>query len=317
MSENAGRFNLKAAASMADSPDPLTQALARLHDAPPDPARPVLLAGPTASGKSALALALAEAQGRVVVNADALQVYDMWRVLSARPDAQDCARVPHFLYGMVGRDTPWSVGHWLRALEPLLAQHPNPVIVGGTGLYFRALTEGLVEIPPIPAVIRTEADARMATQGLAAMRAELDADTLARIDPQNPARVQRAWEVLRATGRGLAEWHAATPPPLLPRHAATALVLRPPVNWLNDRIAARFDAMLAQGAIEEARAVLPHWQPRAPWARAIGAAELVAHLQGHISWDEARDTATLATRQYAKRQRTWFRNRMTDWDDLR
>lgn len=302
---------------MADSPDPLARALACLRDSPPDPARPVLLAGPTASGKSALALALAEAQGRVVINADALQVYSMWRVLSARPDAADCARVPHYLYGEVGRDAEWSVGHWLREVGPLLLHHPNAVIVGGTGLYFRALTEGLVEIPPVPPGVRAEADARMADQGAEAMRAELDPATLARIDRRNPARVQRAWEVLRATGRGLASWQDDTPPPLLPLAACTACVLRPSVEWLNERIARRFDAMMAQGALDEARAMLPHWDPRAQWARAIGARELIAHLHGHISRQQAIETATLATRQYAKRQRTWFRSRMADWAELR
>ena len=295
---------------------PLETALARLRDSPPDPARPVLLAGPTASGKSALALALAEAQGRVIINADALQGYDMWRVLTARPEACDCARVPHFLYGGVGRDQDWSVGHWLRALDPLLRAHPTAIIVGGTGLYFRALTEGLVTLPPTPAALRAEADAYLARAGLTAMVADLDATTRARIDTRNPARVQRAWEVQAATGRGLAHWQDQTPPPLLPRAQATALVLRPDVAWLNARIDQRFAQMLTAGALEEARAALPHWQPQAPWARAIGAPELIAHLQGQISWDEAQQAATLATRQYAKRQRTWFRNRMHDWDAL-
>ena len=301
---------------MSDSPDPFTRALERLRNDPPDPARPVLLAGPTASGKSALALELAERQRRVIVNADALQVYAMWRVLSARPDAQDCARVPHYLYGMVEMNAAWSVGHWLRAVKPVLARHPNAVIVGGTGLYFRALTEGLVEIPPIPHEVRAEGDTRMAQAGAESLLAELDPATLARIDQRNPARVQRAWEVWRATGQGLAEWQTATPPPLLTRNQCTALVMRPPVDWLNDRIARRFSQMMMQGAIDETRAVLPDWSARAPWAKAIGAAELVAHLQGHISWQEAVDSATLATRQYAKRQRTWFRNRMADWVEL-
>ncbi|MFU8899593.1 MAG: tRNA (adenosine(37)-N6)-dimethylallyltransferase MiaA [Roseinatronobacter sp.] len=301
---------------MAKFPDPLARALDWLRTSPPDPARPVLLAGPTASGKSALALALARHQGRVIVNADALQVYDMWRVLSARPDAADCAQVPHYLYGTVTRDQDWSVGHWLRAVEGLLARHGNPIIVGGTGLYFRALTEGLVEIPPIPAQVRAEADTRLAAEGMGALLQELDPHTRAQIDTQNPARVQRAWEVLHATGTGLADWQARTPPPLLPAPQATALVLGPQVEWLNARIDSRFAAMMAQGALEEARAVLPHWQPRAPWAKAIGAPELIAHLQGHISLPQAHLAATLATRQYAKRQRTWFRNRMKDWTIL-
>lgn len=301
---------------MAKNADPLDRALARLRTAPPDPARPVLLAGPTASGKSALALCLAQAQGRVIVNADALQVYDMWQVLSARPDDADCARAPHLLYGHVGRDQDWSVGHWLRAVADVLKDHPNPVIVGGTGLYFRALIEGLVEIPPTPKAIRARADAKLAQEGLVTLLKEIDPKTRARIDCANPARVQRAWEVLHATGQGLAAWQDQTPPPLLPRAACTAYVLRPEVDWLDARITRRFAEMMAQGALEEARAALPHWDPRAPWAKAIGAPELIAYLQGQMSWDEAVSAATLATRQYAKRQRTWFRTRMKDWLDL-
>ena len=301
---------------MTESAAPLDAAFAALRAELPDPARPVLLAGPTASGKSALASWLAQEQGRVVVNADALQVWDMWRVLTARPGAQDEAAVPHLLYGCVGAGQDWSAGHWLRAVLPVLERHPNAVIVGGTGLYFRALTEGLVEIPPTPPAIRAEADAYLARNGLDALLADLDARTLAQIDPRNPARVQRAWEVLRATGRGLADWQADTPAPALPPAQASAYVLRPPVPWLDGRIADRFEQMLAGGALEEARAVLPFWQASAPWARAIGAAELIAHLQGHISLSQAQADATLATRQYAKRQRTWFRARMGAWRAL-
>lgn len=283
----------------------------------PDPARPVLIAGPTASGKSALALRIAQAQGRSVVNADALQVHDSWRVLTARPPVEDEALAPHRLYGHVGRDDAYSVGHWLREVTPLLTE--NPVIVGGTGLYFLALTEGLAEIPPTPPEIRAEADQRLAEQGLAALLEELDPDSRVRLDPQNPARVQRAWEVLKATGRGIAAWQAETGAPVLPLSQATGLVMMPRIDWLNARIDARFETMLAQGALDEARAALPHWPadqslPTAPlWTKAIGAPDLIAHLRGQISLDEARDAATLATRQYAKRQRSWFRKRMAQW----
>ena len=300
---------------MAKIPDPLAQTLDRLRENPPDPARPILLAGPTASGKSALALAMAQQQHRVIVNADALQVYDMWQVLSARPDAADCQLVPHYLYGSVSRDQDWSVGHWLRAVEKLLAQHENPIIVGGTGLYFRALTEGLVEIPPTPPEVREQADALMASEGVSALLRQLDPLTRGRIDTANPARVQRAWEVLHSTGTGLADWQARTPPPLLPVSSATALVLRPQVEWLNVRIDSRFAAMIEQGALEEACAVLPFWAPHEQWAKAIGAPELIAHLQGHMSLPQAIAAATLATRQYAKRQRTWFRNGMKHWQN--
>ena len=298
---------------MPKNADPLSRALAHLRAAPPDPERPVLLAGPTASGKSALALVLAQTQGRVIINADALQVYDMWHILTARPGPAEVSAAPHYLYGCVGRRQDWSVGHWLRAVTALLDDHPNPVIIGGTGLYFRALTEGLVEIPEVPASLRAEADARLAGDGLDALVQDLDPATRAQIDLANPARVQRAWEVLNATGQGLAAWQARTPPPVLPLARTTPLVLRPPVDWLNTRIDLRFDAMMEAGALEEVRAVLPHWDARAPWARAIGAPELVAHLKGHISLSEAISAATLASRQYAKRQRTWFRNRMQHW----
>lgn len=296
-----------------------------MHDSAlnlPDPDRPVLIAGPTASGKSALALRIATAQGRVVINADALQVHACWSVLTARPPAEDLALAPHYLYGHVPRGADYSVGHWLREIAPLLASHPDAVIVGGTGLYFSALTGGLATIPPTPPEIRARADALLRDNGPKALLAGLDAQTAARIDRQNPARLQRAWEVLQATGRGLADWQADTGPPLLPLDAATALVLTPARDWLNDRITARFALMLQSGALEEARAALPHWPedagaPSAPlWTRAIGAPELIAHLRGQISLAQAGADATLATRQYAKRQRSWFRNRMKAWQRL-
>jgi tRNA dimethylallyltransferase len=177
--------------------------------------RPVLIAGPTASGKSALAAEIVAKCGGVVVNADALQVYDCWRVLTARASVAEEAALPHRLYGHVGRDQAYSVGHWLRDVQGVLAEGLRPVIVGGTGLYFTALTEGLAEIPPTPPDVRAEATAYLAAAGLAAMIAGLDAATASRTDLVNPARVQRAWEVQRATGRGLASWQADTGAPLL------------------------------------------------------------------------------------------------------
>lgn len=294
MSQNHARFNGEA---------PVIDSISR-H-------APILIAGPTGSGKSELAMALAARDSRVIVNADALQVYGQWRVLSARPSLADEAALPHRLYGHIGRDQPYSVGHWLRDVAGLLDR--PLVIVGGTGLNLSALTQGLAEIPEIPADIRAEADTRMAQGGLAAMVPFLDAGTLARIDARNPARVQRAYEVQRATGRGLADWQDGTPPPLLARDDCEAIVLRPDVAWLDRRITQRFGRMLELGALDEVRAALPHWQPRAPWARAIGAPELIAHLQGEVNLQAATEGAILASRQYAKRQRTWFRNRMQDW----
>lgn len=280
-----------------------------------DPARPVLIAGPTASGKSALALAIAEQQGGVIVNADAIQVFDDWRVLTARPSVEDEARAPHALYGHIPGTQAYSVGHWLREVGPLL-QGDRPIFVGGTGLYFSALTEGLADIPPTPPQVRAEGEELLQAKGLAALIAQLDAASLARIDQQNPARVARAWEVLHATGRGIADWQDDTPPPLLPLAEAQPLVLDAPKDWLTPRIETRFRQMVKTGALDEARANRATWSPTLPSAKAIGAAELMAHLDGDISLDDAIDRATILTRQFAKRQRTWFRARMGAWPKL-
>ncbi|MHA7851041.1 tRNA (adenosine(37)-N6)-dimethylallyltransferase MiaA [Roseovarius sp.] len=277
------------------------------------PDRPVLIAGPTASGKSALALRIARDQGGVIVNADAIQVYDNWRVLTARPSPEDEAAALHRLYGHVPRDRDYSVGHWLRDLTPLLHDGPRPIIIGGTGLYFTALTEGLAQIPPTPPAIRALANDLIAREGCAALLADLDPATRDRIDTRNPMRVQRAWEVQRTTGRGLADWQDDTPPPLLPLDDCTALLVEADKDWLTPRIERRFDAMLRAGALDEARANLAGWQPDLPSSRAIGAPELIAHLRGETSLDAAREAATIATRQFAKRQRTWFRARMSGW----
>jgi tRNA dimethylallyltransferase len=275
--------------------------------------RPVLIAGPTASGKSALALRIAQRAGGVIVNADAMQVFANWRILTARPSRDEEAIAPHCLYGHVPGDAAYSVGHWLRDLAPLLEGPERPIIVGGTGLYFTALTEGLADIPPTPPEIRAEADAIMAEAGAAPLLAELDPATRARIDTLNPMRVQRAWEVMRSTGRGLAAWQDDTPPPLLPLAQTSALVLEAPRDWLRARIERRFDAMLADGALDEARANLPGWSVALPSAKAIGAQELIAHLKGEIGLTEARSRAIISSQQFAKRQRTWFRARMGGW----
>lgn len=273
-----------------------------------------MIAGPTASGKSALALELAARDGRVIVNADALQVYGCWRILSARPSQAEEALHPHALYGHVGRDQAYSVGHWLREVAGFLNR--PVVIVGGTGLYFSALTEGLAEIPPTPPEVRAQGDALLASEGIAGLLAGIDAATQARIDRLNPARVQRAWEVQQATGHGLASWQAETGPALLPLHRVDALVIRPDVAWLDARIARRFGQMMEEGALEEARAELPDWEAARASAKAIGAPELIAHLRGELSLPEAVEAATLASRQYAKRQRTWFRSRMKAWREI-
>ncbi|MGK7755018.1 MULTISPECIES: tRNA (adenosine(37)-N6)-dimethylallyltransferase MiaA [unclassified Roseovarius] len=285
-----------------------------LPDIPAD--RPVLIAGPTASGKSALALALAERDDGRIINADALQVFANWRILTARPSPEEEARAPHALYGHVPGDTAYSVGHWLRDLAPLLRDGPRPIIVGGTGLYFSALTEGLAEIPATPPEIRAEADARLQREGLTSLLGELDPETRARIDTANPMRVQRAWEVQRATGKPLSQWQDATPPPLLPPDRVTRILIDAPKDWLTPRIERRFDLMLGAGAIDEARANLAEWSSAHQSSKAIGAAELIAHLRGEMPLDAAREAAIIATRQYAKRQRSWFRARMKNWQSF-
>lgn len=273
---------------------------------------PVLIAGPTGSGKSALALQIAQTHGGQIINADALQVFAGWPILSAQPSPADLARAPHALYGYLPHDADYSVGHWLRAVKPLLAGPLRPIIVGGTGLYFMALTGGLAEIPATPPQVRAQAD----QLPLAELLAGLDNATYTALDRNNRARVQRAWEVQRATGRALADWQADTPAPLLPLSQTTALVLRPGVDWLNARISARFDTMLDMGALAEAQAMRPHWNPAHLSSKTIGAAQLIAHLDGALSLNQARDSAIIASRQYAKRQRTWLRARMQGWTGI-
>jgi tRNA dimethylallyltransferase len=278
-----------------------------------DPKKPVLIAGPTASGKSELALRIAEAQGGVIVNADAIQVYSDWRILTARPSEADETRAPHALYGHVAGDVAYSVGDWLRDLESYLTPDIRPIIVGGTGLYFTALTEGLAQIPETPDDVRRTAMSRIDTEGHAALVEELDAKTRERIDIANPMRVQRAWEVLKSTGKGLSDWQDDTAPARLPLSAATPLVVMAAKEWLTPRIEARFDQMLATGAMDEARANRSTWSSDLPSAKAIGAAELMAVIDGSMTLNTARERSTILTRQFAKRQRTWFRARMGNW----
>lgn len=282
-----------------------------LPDIAPD--QPVLIAGPTASGKSALALQIAEDQGGVIINADASQVYECWRVITARPSIQEEERAPHRLYGHVSYDQTYSTGHWLRDVAPLLAGTDRPIIVGGTGLYFMALTQGMADIPPTPEPVRRRADAL----SLDDLLRDLDARTADRLDLNNRARVQRAWEVLQATGRPLVDWQAETSPPLLPVANCCAIVMEVGKSWLEERIVGRFDRMLEQGALAEVEAMRPMSNRSLPAFRAIGVPELLAHLAGEISLEEARSRATIATRQYAKRQRTWFRSKMQHWTKIR
>lgn len=283
---------------------------------------PILIAGPTASGKSALALALADLTNGMIINADALQVYGLWQVLTARPSAEEEAQAPHRLYGHVHPTTAYSVGAWLRDLDATLKEAQDlglrPIIIGGTGLYFGALTEGLAEIPPIPDDIRAKSN-EMRAQGAAAF-AELkasDPTTWARIDTNNPARLQRAWEVLAATGRPISDWQDNTPPPRFPIANTIPICLDADTDWLNERIERRFDIMVEGGALEECR----DWMKAGyamdlPSAKALGAPELIAHLNGDLTLETALIEAKTATRRFAKRQRTWFRKRMSSWHHI-
>jgi tRNA dimethylallyltransferase len=279
-----------------------------------------LIAGPTASGKSARALELARARGGVIVNADAIQLYRDLRILSARPSPEEEAEVPHRLYGVADGAEAWSVGRWVRAVEPILAglaAESRPAIVtGGTGLYFRALVKGLAEIPAVPADLRTALSARFDAVGEAAFRAELalaDPDAAARIAPGDRQRLIRALEVYEATGRALTDWRADTRPLLAPG-SYEALVIEPPREVLYARCDARFEAMVGSGAVEEAEALAARGlSPELPVMKAVGLRELLAWRRGELSREAAVALGQQETRRYAKRQLTWFRNQTPDW----
>ena len=275
---------------------------------------PVLIAGQTASGKSHLALEIAETHGGVIINADAIQVYKNWRILTARPSDTDESKIKHKLYGHVDGATEYSVGSWIKEIKEILLSHSRPIIVGGTGLYFSALTNGLVDIPKISEKIRLEANARITKNGFESLVGEIDQETVKKIDINNPMRVQRAWEVLRSTGRGLNSWHRATPKPTLDLNGCKAFLVDGEVSLINNRISDRFDQMIEKDLIQEAKNNLATWNPKHPSSKAIGACELIAYLNNEISINQLREQIVIATRQYAKRQRTWFRTKMQSWE---
>ncbi len=280
--------------------------------------KPIVIAGPTASGKSALAMHIAARNQGIVVNADALQVYDCWRVLTARPSLADEQAVPHRLFGHVGAEAGYSVGDWLREVASILSASPRQcVIVGGTGLYLSSLLNGLSVIPDITHEVRQAGNLMRAKSGSGEFIDFLrtnDPDSLAALDQNNPMRLQRAWEVYSATGRGLHEWQKDPAVPLINRADAELIVLEADANLLRGRIEARFDHMIANGAIEECRAFLAAGLASTTQsAKALGAADIFDYLLGRISLEQARVNAIVASRQYAKRQRTWFRAKMTGW----
>jgi tRNA dimethylallyltransferase len=282
----------------------------------------VLIAGPTASGKSALALALAEKLGGTVINADSMQVYSHLRIITARPSPEEEARAPHRLYGTVDESENYSVGRWVadvgEVLTAIAAEGRIPIVVGGTGLYFKALTSGLAAVPPIPAEVRAQVRARVDTEGVSALYAELmarDPETAHRLMPLDRVRICRALEVILATGRSLSQWHQeGGMAPLLDPARAAKIFLTCERTELVARIDKRFSAMLEAGALDEVRALAARQlDPLLPAMKAHGVPWLIRHLGGEISLDEAAEGGRMDTRRYAKRQVTWFRGQMTDW----
>jgi tRNA dimethylallyltransferase len=281
----------------------------------------VLIAGPTASGKSALALSLAERTGGIVINADSMQVYRDLRIITARPTPEEEARVPHRLYGHVDASVNCSAGMWVadaaKALEGARTQNRLPIFAGGSGLYFKALTRGLSAVPPIPTEIREDVRARLERDGAEALHAVLarrDPAAAQRLNPRDRTRIARALEVVEATGRSLTDWHRDGLPPLLPPDRVRAIFLAPDREALYARIDARFGAMLAAGALEEVRALAErHLDPLLPAMKAHGVPALMGHLRGEISLEEVAEIGRADTRHYAKRQFTWFRHQLPEF----
>jgi tRNA dimethylallyltransferase len=285
----------------------------------------LLIAGPTASGKSALALALAEATGGVIINADSMQVYRDLRVLTARPTPQDEARVPHRLYGHVDAAVNFSAGAWVadaaKVLAEARAQNRLPIFVGGSGLYFKALTRGLSAVPPIPPDVREDVRARLERDGVEALHTQLmlrDPASAERLKPRDRIRIARALEVVEATGRSLTDWHRDGLPPLLPSGQFAGVFLAADRDELYARIAARFDAMLQAGALDEVAALAARrLDPLLPAMKAHGVPALIRHLSGEIPLEQAAAIGRADTRHYAKRQFTWFRHQLPEFEWVR
>jgi tRNA dimethylallyltransferase len=285
----------------------------------------VLIAGPTASGKSALALALAQKTGGMIINADSMQVYRDLSVLTARPTREEERKVPHRLYGHVDAAVNFSAGAFLAEAEKALAEARErrvfAIFVGGTGLYFKVLTRGLSAVPPIPPEIRENVRARLARDGVEALHAELarrDSVSAQRLRPRDRTRIARALEVIEATGRSLSDWHREGLPPLLAPNTFRAVFLATERDSLYARIDARFDAMLNSGAIEEVeRLAARRLDPLLPAMKAHGVPPLIDHLAGKITLEEAASIARADTRHYAKRQFTWFRHQLPEFEWVR
>jgi tRNA dimethylallyltransferase len=281
----------------------------------------ILLAGPTASGKSALALALAEKFGGTIINADSMQVYRDLRLITARPRVEEERRMPHALYGHVDAAENYSVGAWRSeaAAELAMAERQSraAIVVGGTGLYFNALTRGLTTMPPIPKQVRDDVRARLKSDGAAALHDELkrlDPHAAARLNRGDRARISRALEVMVATGRSIRDWHEDAKPDGPDSLRAVRIFLSPERDELARRIGARFDAMIEAGAIEEVRALMArNLDPSLPAMKAHGVPWLIRQLRGEITLEQAVEGAKRDTRQYTKRQQTWFRNQLPEF----
>jgi tRNA dimethylallyltransferase len=284
--------------------------------------KPMLIAGPTASGKTALALELAQATGGVIINADSMQVYRDLRVITARPTLEEESRVPHRLYGHIDAAVNFSAGSWVadaaRVLAEARTQNRMAIFVGGSGLYFKALTRGLSAVPPIPAGVRESVRARLERDGVEALHAELaqcDPVSAERLKPRDRTRIARALEVVEATGRSLTDWHRDGLPPLLPPGQFRALFLEADRDQLYARIDARFEAMLAAGALQEIEALgARRLDPLLPAMKAHGVPALLRHLKGEIGLEEAAAVGRADTRHYAKRQFTWFRHQLPEFE---
>lgn len=281
----------------------------------------ILIAGPTASGKSAIGLRLARRLNGVIVNADSMQVYADMAVLTARPESADELAVPHRLYGHVSARENYSVARWLKDAQRVLGEieqlGQRPIFVGGTGLYLNALTQGLSPMPEIDSEVRAYWRAEAVGRPPGELHAELvrlDALTASRIRPSDPQRIVRALEVIQSTGRPLVHWQADAGTPLLPAGSWRGLVVAPERAQLNARADARFDQMMATGALEEVRRLREmQLDPELPAMRALGVAPLIEHLDGSMSLEAAAEVAKTQTRQYIKRQLTWLKRYMISW----
>ncbi len=277
----------------------------------------IVIGGPTASGKSALATALAECLGGVAINADSMQLYGALSILTARPGAEALARAPHRLFGIAAPDDIWSAGRWRRRaaaeVETAHATGKLPIVVGGTGLYLQALTDGLADVPAADPTIRKRLRDLLAERGSEAMHrmlSERDPEGAVAIRPSDPQRILRALEVVEATGEPLHAWHARQTGPPDERWAVLQILLMPGRDVLYAACDARFDGMMTDGALDEARAVgAMGLDPGLPMMKAVGLAPLLAHCRGELALDDAVAAAKRDTRRYARRQMTWFRNR--------